>query len=105
MSDWEEAAKSHARHVRAQIPSKWLISTDIPSVDETRDLSQYIRQFLSAKELEITEVGATDIVFNISSGLWKAKEVTEAFCHRAALAHQLVNTAQSQARPVSQLTC
>lgn len=90
MSDWKAAAQRHADEVNALIPKKWLIPGKIPSADEQRDVTEYIRQFLTAREIEITEVDAIDIVANTSSGAWKAREVAEAFCHRAALAHKLV---------------
>jgi amidase len=90
MSDWKAVAQRHADEVNDLIPKKWLIPDKIPSADEKRDVTDYIRQFLTAREIEITEVDATNIVANTSSGAWKAREVAEAFCHRAALAHQLV---------------
>lgn len=39
----------------------------------------------------ITESSAVAILANIHAAIWSAEEVTRAFCHRAALAHQLVN--------------
>lgn len=39
----------------------------------------------------ITESNAVDILANIHAGVWTAEVVTNAFCHRAALAHQLIN--------------
>ncbi|EHK21770.1 uncharacterized protein TRIVIDRAFT_53223 [Trichoderma virens Gv29-8] len=91
MTDWETRAREHANDVNARIPEKWVIQGKIPTADEQRDVTGYIRQFLTAREIRITETEAIDIVANIASGTWKAKEVTEAFCHRAALAHQLVH--------------
>jgi amidase len=90
MCDWNVAAQGHADEVNALIPQNWLIPDTIPSPYERRDVTEYIRQFLTAREIEITEVDAADIVAKTSSGVWKAREVAEAFCHRAALAHQLV---------------
>ncbi|RFU29945.1 hypothetical protein B7463_g6399, partial [Scytalidium lignicola] len=77
--------------VNALIPESWRLTTPLPSVEEQRDLTGYIQQFLSPRELEITETDAVGIAANTTSGKWKAREVAEAFCHRAALAHQMVN--------------
>ncbi|KAK5798225.1 hypothetical protein VI817_004516 [Penicillium citrinum] len=74
------------------IPEKWRIQTPIPPPAEQVDVTGvYIQQFLNKREIEITESDAVDIVAKTTSGLWTAVEVTEAFCHRASLAHQLVN--------------
>lgn len=66
--------------------------SDVPSPEQQPNVSgKYLTQFLTSREVEITESEGVDIVQNTSSGKWKAKEVTLAFCHRAALAHQLVS--------------
>jgi amidase len=90
MFDWKAAAQDQVDEINALIPKKWLTPGQIPSADEKRDVTDYIRQFLTAREIEITEVDATDIVTKTSPGAWKAREIAETFCHRAALAHQLV---------------
>ncbi|CDR42385.1 CYFA0S09e02476g1_1 [Cyberlindnera fabianii] len=46
---------------------------------------------LSPDELLITNSSALQILEKIRSKQWSCVEVTQAFCHRAALAHQLVN--------------
>ena len=104
MADWESKAREHASEVNALIPKEWLIPGTIPSADEQRDVTGYIRQFLTAREIDITEVDAASIVANIASGAWKAKEVTEAFCHRAALAHQLVSRTRCSCRYTNRKT-
>lgn len=45
---------------------------------------------LSADELRITTLSATDLVTYLARGELKSVDVTLAFCKRAALAHQLV---------------
>jgi hypothetical protein len=90
MSNWETTAAAKRNSVNALIPKEWLIES-IPSAEEQRDVTgDYIQQYLSAREVEITTKDAETIVGYTSTGAWKAREVTEAFCHRAALAHQLV---------------
>ncbi|KAJ9315160.1 hypothetical protein DTO271D3_4613 [Paecilomyces variotii] len=89
---WKAAAEAKRQAVLDLIPEKWRIQEPIPSPLELRDVTAgYIQQFLNARELEITETDAVGIVERTTLGQWTAVEVTEAFCHRAALAHQLVN--------------
>ncbi|KAL9035043.1 MAG: hypothetical protein Q9214_006770 [Letrouitia sp. 1 TL-2023] len=89
-SSWNESARSKRESIAKAIPQEWLIEV-IPSSEEQRDVTgHYIHQFLSPKEIKITESDALDIVGKTSTGTWSAEEVTRAFCHRASLAHQLV---------------
>jgi amidase len=89
--DWQKTAKDKADQVLSLIPEEWRIS-DIPSAEEQRDVTgAYIQQFLDKKEIEITETDAVGVVEKTTSGQWTAVEVAKAFCHRAAIAHQLVN--------------
>lgn len=91
MTDWKTLAQTKRNSVNALIPKEWRLSSPLPSVDEQRDVTgKYIRQFLSEREIEITETDAVGIVGKTTTGAWKAREVAEAFCHRAAIAHQLV---------------
>ena len=77
------------------IPEKWRLAK-IPSVEEQKDVTgQYVQQFLEKKEIEITETDAVGIAEKVAAGEWSALSVTEAFCHRAALAHQLVSVVRS----------
>ncbi|EED17167.1 general amidase GmdA, putative [Talaromyces stipitatus ATCC 10500] len=88
---WQQAARTKRDSVNSLIPEAWRLPS-IPSSNDQKDVTGiYIWQFLSAKEIEITETDACGIVSRTSSGAWKAREVAEAFSHRAALAHQLTN--------------
>lgn len=90
-SDWKKTAKEKADSVLNLIPKEWRIDK-IPSIEEQRDVTgSYIHQFLSKQEIEITETDAVGIVTQTTSGRWKCIDVAKAFCHRAALAHQLVS--------------
>ena len=91
MADWKSLAKEKRDSVNALIPKSWLLTAPLPSAAEQRDVTgKYIHQFLSPREIEITETDAVGIVKNTTSATWKSREVAEAFCHRAALAHQMV---------------
>lgn len=90
-TNWKILGKQKRDTVNALIPKAWLLASPVPSAEDQRDLTgPYIQQFLSPREIEITETDAVGICEMTTSGLWKAREVTEAFCHRASLAHQMV---------------
>ncbi|KAL2871011.1 putative general amidase GmdA [Aspergillus lucknowensis] len=89
---WKSLADAKRQSTLDAIPSKWRIEEPIPPPTELRDVTgSYIQQFLSPREIEITELDAYGIAEKTTTGQWTALEVTEAFCHRAALAHQLVH--------------
>ena len=88
---WQDKAKAKRDAVNGLIPEPWRI--EVPSPKDQRDVTgDYIRQFLSPREIEITETDAVGIVAHTTTGEWTAEEVAGAFAHRAALAHQLVSS-------------
>ncbi|KAH7381371.1 amidase signature domain-containing protein [Phaeosphaeria sp. MPI-PUGE-AT-0046c] len=89
-SGWESTAKQKREAILAAIPQQWRIS-NIPSIDEQPDVTQYIEQYLSKEELAITACSADQLAQKCGSGEWSAEDITRAFCHRAALAHQLLS--------------
>ena len=90
-TSWRLKGEAKRQSVLNAIPEKWRLEAPVPSATELRDVTgDYIRQYLTEHEITITETDAVDIVAQTSTGRWSALEVTEAFCHRAALAHQLV---------------
>ena len=92
MADWKSLASKKREDILLSIPEKWRLAPDkLPSNEEQRDVTKYVQQFLSQKEIEITETDVVDIAEKTTTGTWSAVEVTEAFCHRASLAHQLVS--------------
>ena len=89
---WREKATAKRDSVLSLIPQEWRIPDAIPSAEEQRDITgDYIRQFLSKREVEITETDAPGILKHTTTGQWTAEEVAKAFAHRAALGHQLVS--------------
>ncbi|KAL2014079.1 hypothetical protein VTN00DRAFT_1604 [Thermoascus crustaceus] len=90
MASWEQLAADKRARLEKTIPAEWKIQNP-PSGDSVFD---YPAQsgILSPKELEITGTSATDLVAKLATGELKSVEVTLAFCKRAALAHQLLNT-------------
>ena len=91
VQDWQAKANAKRQAILDSIPQKWRLER-IPNVKEQRDVTgPYIQQFLSPKEIEITETDAVGIAKQTASGAWSSVDVAEAFCHRASLAHQLVS--------------
>jgi amidase len=95
LSSWQVAAKKKREAVLALIPKAWVLPS-IPSPEEQRDVSgSYIEQYLTEQEKGITNTDAPEIVAKVAHGVWTSVQVTEAFCHRAALAHQLVSAMET----------
>ena len=89
--DWKAKASAKRQAILDSLPQKWRLTSRIPDVEEQRDVTgSYIQQFLSPREIEITETDAVGIAKQTTTGQWSAVEVAEAFCHRASVAHQLV---------------
>ncbi|KAI9691188.1 MAG: Acetamidase [Bathelium mastoideum] len=90
-NDWRAIAKEKRDSISASIPHEWRIP-GVPSAQEQRDVTgKFIQQYLNEKEREITETDAVGISKKTKTGQWKAIDVARAFCHRAAIAHQLVS--------------
>lgn len=88
--EWQKLGKAKFQSINESIPKPWRLESP-PSNEQQRDVTDdFVRQYLSKEEIEITESTATAIVGRTSTGQWTAEAVTKAFCHRASLAHQLV---------------
>lgn len=88
---WQNIAKKKREALFAAIPKAWRLIKELPPTEELKDITgSFIEQYLSLKEIEITGQDVTVIVGKTTTGVWKAREVAEAFCHRAAVAHQMV---------------
>ena len=86
---WQDVAREAQASVMNSIPQKWkLAATDTQITDLTAIPSTC--GILSAEQLKITEMTATSLIEHMHSGILKSVQVTEAFCARAAVAHQLV---------------
>jgi amidase len=89
---WQIKAREKREAVNSAIPPHWRIA-HVPDADELRDAQHYARKFLTEREIGITETAdARALLEKIAGGQYTALEVTEAFCHRAAIAHQTVST-------------
>jgi amidase len=98
--DWRELAAGKKQRQVDAIPKEWVISTPPSSV---LDVTRFPEQcgLLSPKELEITDTAVGDLLKYLGSGLWSSLEVTKAFCKRAIIAHQLVNSYNASSKSLS----
>lgn len=89
---WQETAAAKRASLLASLPSEWLIPTDIIPAERVLDVTTFPQTsgLFTEEELAITGAGATQIIANISKGLWSAEKVASAFCRAATTAHQLV---------------
>jgi amidase len=93
LESWEEKARQKQISINNLIPQEWrlseLILNNLPK-DSTRIPVEC--GILSKLDLEITEIdNIEELSDRITQGKYSAVQVTEAYCKRAAIAHQLVN--------------
>ncbi|PHH91282.1 hypothetical protein CDD83_1092 [Cordyceps sp. RAO-2017] len=90
---WQDVAERFQTHRASAIPAKWVIPP--AKLDETlRSTNRVIDllpSLLSHHELQITALGASALAAKIRAGEYSCLQVAEAFCHQAAVAHQLTN--------------
>lgn len=91
---WEASAREVREALDTSIPTKWKLDQtlksgmqDVTSIPETCGI-------LSTEHRRITELDASNLVKLLAQGELSAVQVTEAFCARAAIAHQLVRYLQ-----------
>lgn len=89
-TQWEQSVHAKREALLATIPAEWRL-TNPPTFEECPNVIEWVRTILSVEELTITETPPLAILTNLHASVWSAEDVTRAFCHRAALAHQLVN--------------
>jgi amidase len=90
---WEDIAADKRSRLESTIPQEWRLKS-IPSEDNVMDVPKK-SGILTDKEIAITESSAVDLVEKLASKQLTSVDVTTAFCKRAAIAHQLVQTKAS----------
>ncbi|OAP53724.1 hypothetical protein AYL99_12096 [Fonsecaea erecta] len=88
---WQENSAVARQRLMDSIPSKWRLQT--PPPESQTDVRSVPRDcgLLTERQLEITEQNASELMPQLLNGSLSSVEVTEAFCARAAIAHQCVN--------------
>ncbi|GAA6041344.1 hypothetical protein JCM8097_007673 [Rhodosporidiobolus ruineniae] len=90
---WRKMAATKRAEQASLLPTPFRLSPSTLSnlPDDVRGVPA-VCGLLSARQLEITEVDeASTLLERLREGAYSAVEVAEAFCGRAAIAHQLVN--------------
>lgn len=97
-SPWVTIARRKRAARDAAIPTQWripssLLPHDPPTLSHGAQSVLHVpAQILSAAELEITEgYNVASLLSAIARKKYTAAQVVDAFCHRAAVAHQLTN--------------
>lgn len=88
--DYIQVALDKQKSLIDKIPKEWILSA-IPSADEEPNVNTFLDKLLPENEKEITNKTAGQLVQLQESGNLTAMEIANAFCHRAALVHQLTN--------------
>jgi len=90
---WEALAAAKRASTLAKIPEAWRLDpAEIEEAKQQRDLTgAFIRRFLPAGDTAIVSRDTVDLVGAIKAGELTAVGVTTAFCHTAAVAHQINN--------------
>lgn len=93
MQTWDEKARVKRALVLQSIPSQWIDSTlKLKMAQEGyTNTKKYLDKIIDEKEVAITDLLISELGQLLSAGELSATEVTRAFCHRAAFAHQIVN--------------
>ncbi|KAH6950054.1 amidase signature domain-containing protein [Fusarium avenaceum] len=90
---WEARAAAKRAATLDKIHPDWrLASRDIERARQQRDLTGFfIEQFLDEKMVSITSMKSQEIVKAVAERSVSASQVAQAFCKRAAIAHQINN--------------
>lgn len=90
---WEDIAEAKRETVRKAIPPEWI--NDSIKHDMTKsgfiNTHDYLDTIVPDKEKSITKLTMLELQSQLAKGELKAVEVTKAYCHRTALAQQLLN--------------
>ena len=92
LAPWEIAAAAKRKSTLDKIPSDWRLSeAELHKAHQQRNITgHYIEQYLDGEQISITRLSATALVQRIREGQVSCRQVTTAFCRRAAVAHQIV---------------
>lgn len=92
IQDWQSIAAREQQRVLDSIPTQWRIANNAKEQYDGQAI-KFIEKcgVLTSKQLEITRLNATQLLDQICKRQLSAEETCEAFCARAAVAHQLLN--------------
>jgi amidase len=89
---YQEVAIKAQAEVNDAIPPAWKLSSTQLELSKHANVTVIPSKcgLLTPAQIEITEQTATELLAKLATGKLSSVEVTEAFCIRAAIAHQLV---------------
>lgn len=93
LKNWEIIAETKQLSLKNAIPSKWInekLAEDM-AANGFLNTCEYLDTLISKKERTITDLPVVELQKALSLGELTALEVTQAYCHRAALAQQILN--------------
>lgn len=92
VEDYRKIAARAQQKVLNLIPEQWRLDEEAKKTWDGNAIA-FIPKcgILTERQLDITENSAITLLRKLHSGQLSAVEATEAFCARAAVAHQLVN--------------
>jgi amidase len=88
---WESRAHEKRTNILSPLPKEYLHSHLSHSTTDTTSVQDIPNHFLSPLEQEITCLSVHALLSSIASGLYTSVQVFQAFTHRAAIAHKLLN--------------
>lgn len=88
---WQERSDAKKSSVLSGIPIQFIHQELEFSTTDTTPVTDTPEKYLSSEDLPITSLNAVEIVKSISKGTLSAVQVLDAFTHRAAIAHKLLN--------------
>ncbi|ABN67307.2 Acetamidase [Scheffersomyces stipitis CBS 6054] len=93
VNDWKLAAELKKQSLISSIPEKWRIADIKTQMKNAGYVNPhlFLDSILPKDEVIITNKHLHELRVLIKKGTLSAYSVTEAFCHRSALAHQLLN--------------
>ncbi len=87
---WQTISSKAQADLLNSIPGKWRLPEPLdPSITDVRSVPRTCG-LLTEDQLKITEQTASELLPQLKSGGLSSVQVTEAFCGRAAIAHQCV---------------
>lgn len=92
-SSWEDVAQAKRQSLIDAIPERWRQPSIKNSMEKAgfANVHDYLDTILPKEVIAITKMNLGTLQKKLAAQELTAFEVTEAFCHRAALTHQLVN--------------
>lgn len=88
---WQEKTEVKRRKILSQIPATFVHPDLFYTIDDSSSVQRLPAEYLSSLELEITGLDAPAIVAAVAQRIYTVVEVLNAFTHRTAIAHQLLN--------------